>query len=103
MSAGDKIMEIINQKDEQIEALEAERIKQRERAVLAEERLRVSEKARLDVEERPVEIITHCQNCTTIHIDKGQWAVKCHRTHKCAICGNEWTPSKSYTFGVESL
>jgi len=35
-----------------------------------------------------------------LHIDKGEWATKPHRTHLCEFCGHKWRPEEYPTVGV---
>ena len=82
-----------------------------------------------DPNARPMPIVTHCPNCGLIHVDRGEWATKPHKTHRCVDyteqledievadgaggfkkvaqicvtpgCGFEWQPSLINTVGVE--
>lgn len=70
-----------------------------------------------DKESSPISIVTHCP-AGHLHIDKGDWAQKPHKTHRCQvipsclypgctkshsheICGLEWRPMDRPTFGIK--
>lgn len=42
-----------------------------------------------------------CFRCYATHIDRGEWATRPHKTHKCEECGHEWRPYEFPTVGVE--
>jgi len=55
------------------------------------------------VEPLPMPMILHCPECSTRHIDAGEFATKPHHTHACQHCGFVWRPSKQSTVGVQFL
>ena len=50
-----------------------------------------------------IPMILHCPECTTRHIDEGDFAIKPHHTHACQDCGLVWRPAKANTHGVQFL
>ena len=48
----------------------------------------------------PVPMVMLCPKCCLEHLDVGEWAVRPHRTHRCAGCKHEWTPEEFATVGV---
>lgn len=43
-----------------------------------------------------------CVKCGLRHVDKGEWATRPHKTHRCENCGSEWRPFNYATVGVLS-
>ena len=52
---------------------------------------------------KPVPMILHCLECSTRHIDAGEFATKPHHTHACQRCGFVWRPAIVHTVGVQFL
>ena len=50
-----------------------------------------------------IPVVLHCPRCALQHIDRGEWAVRPHRTHLCEGCGLEWLASAVPTVGVERI
>lgn len=52
-----------------------------------------------------IPMILHCPECSTPHVDEGEWATRIHRTHQCQYpgCGKEWRPANVPTVGVADL
>jgi hypothetical protein len=62
--------------------------------------------AALDEIERlcaPRTMLLWCPQCTTRHIDEGEFATKPHHTHACQSCGHVWRPAIEPTYGVRFL
>jgi hypothetical protein len=51
----------------------------------------------------PLRALLFCPRCRGQHVDRGAWATKLHRTHRCEHCGHEWIASSVRTVGVEAL
>lgn len=43
--------------------------------------------------------ILYCPNCGHLHVDIGEWAVRPHHNHLCALCERVWDEGH-YSFGV---
>lgn len=50
---------------------------------------------------RPLPARLHCEACGERHVDRGAWATRSHKTHRCEHCGAEWRPFDFPTVGVE--
>ncbi len=55
------------------------------------------------VEPLPVPMILHCPECSTRHIDVGEFATRAHHTHACQHCGFVWRLAIVPTVGVRVL
>lgn len=53
-----------------------------------------------------------CPSCGKLHVDRGEWATRLHRTHLCVDdpdsypvqgCGTKWKPSEFPTVGVSTI
>lgn len=55
--------------------------------------------------QRPIPMELQCPyfTCRMPHVDKGEWATRPHKTHRCTYCGHDWRPANVPTVGVESL
>lgn len=53
--------------------------------------------------EYPIDMVLHCPECGTRHIDEGLFAVNDHHTHACQECGLPWRPAIVCTRGVRFL
>jgi hypothetical protein len=60
----------------------------------------------------PFRLLTECPSCGKLHVDRGEWATKPHKTHLCVDdphsapekgCGTRWRPSEYPTVGVATL
>lgn len=56
----------------------------------------------------PVDLILHCPNCGTQHIDAPDdrtpgWTNPPHRSHLCHACGHIWRPADVPTNGVAAI
>lgn len=49
---------------------------------------------------KPQPMLLRCPTCGAPHVDDGEWQSRPHRTHKCALCRNEWRPVDELTIGV---
>jgi hypothetical protein len=56
-----------------------------------------------EAQKRPIPIILTCPECSTRHIDEGEWALRVHHTHSCQTCGMTWRPAVVATVGVRFL
>lgn len=52
---------------------------------------------------KPIRILLSCPFCGTLHVDRGEWAVRPHREHLCERCGLIWMPCLEPTVGVDAL
>lgn len=50
-----------------------------------------------------ISMLLTCPDCSTQHIDEGEWTTRLHRTHQCQGCLKEWRPANVPTVGVKSL
>lgn len=71
----------------------------------------------LKQEPPPIDMVLHCPNCNTQHIDEphetatirggelciDQWANPPHRSHECQACHHIWRPCDTATNGVKSV
>jgi len=55
------------------------------------------------VQTEPIPMRIVCPECSTLHIDVGEFETKLHHTHACQHCGNVWRPAVEYTVGVTFL
>ena len=53
--------------------------------------------------ETPIPMILYCPECSSIHVDEGEWTTRPHKTHQCQTCWNEWRPANVPTVGVKAL
>ena len=53
--------------------------------------------------QEPIPIRITCPECSTLHIDVGEFATKPHHTHSCQGCGLTWRPAVVCTVGVRFL
>lgn len=44
--------------------------------------------------------LLRCPACGGVHVDRGRWARRPHKTHLCEHCGRTWRPGDGYTVGV---
>jgi len=51
----------------------------------------------------PISLLLWCPECSTRHIDEGEFAKKRHHTHACQSCGHVWRPALQDSFGVQFL
>ncbi len=51
----------------------------------------------------PLSMLLWCPQCSTRHVDIGEFATKPHHTHACQACGNVWRPAVESTVGVQFL
>ena len=51
----------------------------------------------------PIRMRLVCEQCGTLHIDKGEFSTKPHHTHQCEECGLVWRPAVEATVGVMFL
>lgn len=51
----------------------------------------------------PLRMRLRCEKCGELHIDKGEWATKPHKHHRCEKCGLVWQPALVHTVGVQFL
>lgn len=51
----------------------------------------------------PIPMRLVCEDCSTLHIDEGEFATKSHHTHACQHCGLVWRPAIVCTVGVRFL
>jgi hypothetical protein len=49
---------------------------------------------------QPLALVLFCPSCRTRHVDRGEWATRRHRTHRCDACGHEWQPADVASVGV---
>jgi predicted RNA-binding Zn-ribbon protein involved in translation (DUF1610 family) len=54
----------------------------------------------MTLEQLPINVIMHCPECGSRHIDAGVWASKPHHTHACQHCGFVWRPMIENSYGV---
>lgn len=48
----------------------------------------------------PIPMKLYCPECTRRHWDRGVWATRPHRTHRCSECGHHWRPFDYPTVGI---
>lgn len=51
----------------------------------------------------PQVAVLHCPECSSQHIDSGDWKLIPHRTHLCAHCRTEWKAFEYCTVGVSAM
>lgn len=60
----------------------------------------------------PFRLVMSCPSCGKLHVDRGEWATRLHKTHLCVDdphsapekgCGTRWRPSEHPTVGVATL
>lgn len=51
----------------------------------------------------PLPMLLWCPECSTSHVDGGEFATKAHHTHACQNCGHVWRPAIVATVGVQFL
>ncbi len=51
----------------------------------------------------PIPMRLPCPECSTLHLDEGNFATKWHHTHACQYCGHVWRPAVVATVGVRLL
>jgi hypothetical protein len=68
-------------------------------------REREDELVNVAVEPPPIDMVLHCPQCMTPHIDEpnGAWTNPPHRSHLCAECGCIWRPADVPTNGVAAI
>ncbi len=54
-------------------------------------------------ESEPIPMLLWCPECSTRHVDVGEFATKRHHTHACQSCGHVWRPAIVPTCGVRFL
>lgn len=66
----------------------------------------------IESENKPVEMLIYCPECSSRHIDdpgeypkgyEGEFETKSHHTHACQYCGHVWRPAIGPTVGVRFL
>lgn len=55
------------------------------------------------MESAPIPMLLWCPECSTRHLDVGEFATKIHTTHACQFCGHVWRPAIVPTVGVQFL
>ena len=66
----------------------------------------------INLETTPFRLLMSCPSCGKLHVDRGEWATKLHKTHLCVNdpssspeqgCGSKWKVSEYPTVGVATL